>query len=329
MVLPDRYTLANLKRAVRQPTKIVEELRRLPMVSHGVVQRLWARRNGYGESDAVDLVAADWDNLVILDACRADLFEEVVDTERFDDYDRVISVASNTTPWSIKNFKGRELGDIVYVTGNPAPSKTVANDFHDFIEVWTDPDAHDEETYTVPPGPVVEAAIEAAEQYPDKRLIVHFIHPHIPFVETPDLIYRTDWNDAERVGIEVEDPEPPHTVWEALEMGEVDRDEVWEGYRKNLEHILPHVYDLIEQLDGKTVLTSDHGNMLGESTVSGKRIYGHPGGIRSPELLEVPWCEIETDERRQITDDGVDSMGSVDSDLIEDRLAALGYVDEQ
>jgi hypothetical protein len=49
--------------------------------------------------------------------------------------------------------------------------------------------------------------------------------------------------------------------------------------------------------------------------------------MRCPELLEVPWCEVEGDVKKKIRDDGVNSTGSVESDLINDRLAALGYVD--
>lgn len=327
MVLPDRYTFSNLRRAIREPELIGEELGRMPDVFHEIAQKAWAAANGYGEKDAVKLVDEDWDNLIIIDACRADLFEEIVDVDEFDSYERVVSIGTNTTPWSIKNFRGEQLGDTVYVTGNPAPSKTVSDEFHDFIEVWTDPDVHDKNAYTVPPEPIVEAALEAAEEYPDKRLIVHFIHPHIPFVETPDLIFRTYWRDAERLGIEVGDREPPNSVWEAMEMGEAEPDEVWAAYRKNLEHVLPHLDELIDGLSGKTVLTSDHGNMLGEKTVSGKTVYGHPGGIRSKELVEVPWAETDDGERREISDDGVRSSGSVDSDVIDERLAALGYVE--
>jgi hypothetical protein len=34
----------------------------------------------------MDYANADWDTLIILDACRADLFEETVDTEQWDSY---------------------------------------------------------------------------------------------------------------------------------------------------------------------------------------------------------------------------------------------------
>jgi len=328
-MLPDRYTWGNVKRALKQPELLVEELGRLPFTAHAIVQNVYASLNGYGEGSAVDLVAADWDNLIVIDACRADLFEETMDTDWYDEYRRVVSVDSNTTPWSIKNFKGRELGDTVFVTGNPATSKTVPDDFHRFIEVWADPEAHDANSYTVPPEPVCDATREAAAEYPDKRLVVHLVQPHAPFVPRPDLVYRTYWSEADRVGVNVGEPDadPPNNVWEALELGLVDRDEVWEGYRENLEYVMGPVHDLAADLPGKTVITSDHGNVLGERTVTGRLVYGHPGGIRLRALVEVPWAVIEGGERKTIRNDGVYSEGSMESEIIDQRLAALGYVE--
>lgn len=52
-MLPDRYTLGNLKRALRQPELLVEELGRLPFTAHATVQNAYASLNGYGEGDAV------------------------------------------------------------------------------------------------------------------------------------------------------------------------------------------------------------------------------------------------------------------------------------
>jgi hypothetical protein len=327
-MLPDRYTLSNFRRALNQPEKFLEEIRRLPFTFHAVIQNAYATMQGYGESDAILVMDEDWDNLIVIDACRLDLFEEVVDTTQFDEYRRVVSVDSNTTPWSIKNFKDRQAGDTVYVTGNSAPSKTIPDEFHEFVEIWTDPEATDETSFTVPADVVTERTIEAAREYPDKRIISHYVQPHVPFVPRPDLIFRTYTSDADRLGLDVEDPEPPHTVWEAIEMGEVDREQAWEGYRENLEYAMEHVMELVENLKGRTVITSDHGNMLGERTVSGRRVYGHPGGMRTRALVEVPWAVVDDGERKKTRDDGVNSEGSMDSDIIDERLAALGYVDE-
>lgn len=328
-MIPDRYTYKNFKRAVRQPEKFVEELGRLPSTFHSVVQEGWANMNGLGENDAVRLIEEDWDNLIVIDACRADLFEEVVDTDRFDEYERKVSVDTNTTPWSIKNFKGERMGDTVYVNGNPATSKTIPDEFHRFIEVWTDRDAwtdpDDEGVEVLPPKPVFEAAVEASEEYPNKRLVVHFIQPHAPFIRDPQISYTKQWDPTGEGG--AKDPNKPDDTWEGIRMGEVEPEDAWEGYKRNLEYVTPYVFDLIENLRGKTVLTSDHGNMMGERTVSGKRIYGHPGGFRCPELVEVPWCVVEGAERKEVTDDGVHSEGTVNSDLVNERLAALGYVE--
>lgn len=303
-MIPDRYTWQNFKRALDQPEKFVEEIQRIPITLHSAAQELWANQNGLGEKDAVRLIEEDWDNLIVIDACRADLFENVVDVNRFDEYRREVSIDTNTTPWSIKNFKGKGLGDTVYITGNPATSKTVPDEFHRYIETWAD---WEEANYL--PEPVYDEAVAAAEEFPNKRLIVHFVQPHVPFIDNPELIDRSN-------GL---------NVWERIEAGEVERDAVWEAYEENLRYVIPIVFDLIEALPGRTILTSDHGNMLGETTVTGKPIYGHPGGVRCPELVEVPWCVVEGSERRAIIDDGVKSKGSVSSELVKERLAALGY----
>jgi hypothetical protein len=328
-MLPDRYTVGNLKRALGQPGMFLEELGRLPFTAHATVQRAYAQLNGYGEKHAVRLMDEDWDNLIVLDACRYDLFEEFVDTDAFDSYRHVISIDSNTTPWSIKNFKGGQHGDTVYVNGNPGASKTVPDEFHRFIEVWTDEDAHDDTTFTIPAETVTEYTRDAIEEYPDKRLIVHYVQPHKPFVPRPDLVYRTSWPAREKAGLDPgeteHDPDGPEGVWNALREGVVGFDEVWRGYGENLEYVMEDVFDLLEILPGKTVVTSDHGNMLGERTVTGRKVYGHPGGLRTHTLVEVPWAVVDGDERKEIRDDGVQSTGSMNSEIIEDRLAALGY----
>ena len=56
---------------------------------------------------------------------------------------------------------------------------------------------------------------------------------------------------------------------------------------------------LIESLDGKTVVTSDHGNLFGRRLWPiPLQKYGHPPGLRFPELIEVPWHETPFENRR-------------------------------
>ena len=48
-----------------------------------------------------------------------------------------------------------------------------------------------------------------------------------------------------------------------------------------MERLLPY-------LEGKIVISSDHGNCFGEHGV-----YGHPSGLRYKELVIVPYLEVE------------------------------------
>lgn len=68
-------------------------------------------------SDGVDMAEEDWDHMLILDACRADMFEEVVG-EVGDKYRRRRSNASATPEWIERTFAHKSMGDAVYVSAN-------------------------------------------------------------------------------------------------------------------------------------------------------------------------------------------------------------------
>ena len=110
---------------------------------------------------------------------------------------------------------------------------------------------------------------------------------------------------------------------------EADREQVLAAYRENLDLVLPHVEALLETLSGKSVVTSDHGNLVGERGFPIPiRMYGHPRGLHHEELLSVPWLESERDERRRtVAEPPVDADADADADegVVADRLRALGY----
>jgi len=69
------------------------------------------------------------------------------------------------------------------------------------------------------------------------------------------------------------------TTWMQIITGHVDieRDEIWDAYKNNLKLVLPSVRELVDELTGKMVITSDHGNMFGErSSPIPYREWGHP-----------------------------------------------------
>ena len=273
---------------------------------------------------SVRVMDEDWDVLCVLDGCRADLFECVADREPFDDYRRATSAGSATPEWTRRNFRGGSFGDTVYVSANPYTSRLAGNAFHEIVEVWRD--GFDAEVGTVRPETVAAAARDADERHPDKRVIVHFMQPHYPVLGHPDLQFagidagRMLGMDGSESGMD-----QPHDPWEALSLGLVSRQRVWRAYRDNLETVLDPALAVARDLTGRSVLTSDHGNLLGERAWPVPvRLYGHPAGVRVSALIEVPWAVLEG-ERRTVRDEGTTPVGTADEAAMNERLRALGY----
>lgn len=278
-----------------------------------------------GRGGSVRVMDEDWDTLVVLDACREDLFTQRASVTDYDDYRAVTSRGSTTREWVRQNFAGGDFGDTVYVTSNPYVSREAGDAFHKLIECWmTD---FDDERKTVPPDAVVDAAKRAHEEYPDKRVVVHFMQPHHPFIGERELTFAGWQIEGESHGGEGDERQRPYTPWDALWMGRVSKDELWDAYGDNLTLALDAVDDLLEDIDGRVAITSDHGNMLGERTFPlPLRVYGHPKGIRNKELVEVPWAVKDVGPRRTIRAGETRSVTDSDADDLEDRLADLGYV---
>jgi uncharacterized cupin superfamily protein len=227
------------------------------------------------EGEGIDQFS--WDNLIILDACRHDLYEEVNGPT-----ESRVSCASHTQGFIAENFsKEDRFQDTIYITANPQLDDSILEEvlgtsdlFHEKYEVyrtdWSD------EKNTVLPDPVVRDAKSAEKLFPEKRKIIHFMQPHYPFIDS-DLVYEGQAN------LEQIEGEGTLSVWDAAEKGEVERKEVWQEYRKNLEFIMPFVEELVDSLEGKTIITSDHGNLVGENG-----LYGHPGELNLEPLRKVP-----------------------------------------
>ena len=277
-----------------------------------------------GYRDGIQIMDEDWDVLIVLDACRFDLFEEVFDIDRFDSYQTKTSLGSATTEWTARNFAGNEHGDTVYVSANPFTTTVAGNSFHNLIEVWDG--AFDEGLKTVPPEAVADAAVVAGEEHPNKRMIVHFMQPHYPFIGSRkfgSMGFDPDAMVNDTIGDDLMTP------WVAIKDGIANRDEVWKAYRQNLEIVMNSVYRVTDTVSGRTIITSDHGNMIGErGWPIPIPVYGHPVGLRYPQLVEVPWAVLEDRERRQVTNDGIQPVAVGDRGVINDRLRDLGYLQE-
>ncbi|ELZ21460.1 alkaline phosphatase family protein [Natrinema limicola] len=263
--------------------------------------------------NSIEFLDEDWDVLVVLDACRYDLFAR---KNPFDvSVDKVHSNATQTREYIRNNFVGRDYRDTVYVTASPQFADFELNFAH-IEHVWRD--RWDEEYNTVRPESITEAAIDVANRYDDKRLIIHYMQPHYPFIGPTG-------RKLDEQATFVPNPENL-SVWEQLSAGHLDEETVRKAYEENLSVVVPEVERLVENVEGKTVITSDHGNLFGQRVCwLPIRIYGHPARVHHPELTAVPWVELPYDSRREV----IPATETMDTDTsfeaVEERLADLGY----
>jgi hypothetical protein len=192
-----------------------------------------------------------------------------------------------------------------------------------YIDAWSD------EHGTVLPEDVVEATLRAHDSYPNKRLVVHFMQPHRPYLGETEKELQRQHNIGGFNRYLAYTDEAPTTVSfsKLIENGEVPVEKAQSAYRETLDIVLDQVERLIGRLPGKSVVSADHGEMLGERIIpltSPKFGHSHQY-IRNETLYRVPWLELPTSERREVIADEPIGGDSGSSAEIQGRLQALGY----
>jgi len=235
-----------------------------------------------------------WDNLILLDALRYDMFKQVNNLPGVLEYR--ISRGSCTNEFLKENFKGRRSEDVVYITANPLVDYHAGNCFHKIVSVWKS--GWDEEYDTVLPETMVKYSVKAVNEYPDKRLIIHFVQPHYPFLgenARKEIGEHAGMGMARQEALGDDHAQHKHeTVWDLFRKNKIDKGRLWSAYRENLELTLPHVKDLLEELPGKTVVSTDHANLFGERIPPlFTKEYGHPCGIYAKNLVRIPWFIVK------------------------------------
>lgn len=253
------------------------------------------------------VVNEDWDNLIIFDACRFDIFEKQ-STFRDHKLEKKISRGSWSNEWIKSNFIGKNMHDTVYVTSNGWSRRIPEGTFHRIIPLYDQPDARNPENVT-------QAALEANDKHPNKRLIIHYMQPHAPHLT--ELGQQWGWG-----------------IWSAALEGEITHSELVNSYTQNLRMVEDQFKILLSELVGKTVITSDHGENLGERGFSdgtgasrfgfNKQLYGH--GFQTQECRFVPWCIIDDSTRKNVTYSEPETQREIDEEKRIENLRDLGYV---
>lgn len=263
-------------------------------------------------SEATNVLDKEWDILIILDACRYDLFTslsaEFMRLEDYKNYSHIISVASSTGEWFEKTFKGRNCKDIIYISGNPwINERCIAGDiagqqnigrnpFFKIVTAWKDKEniIHN----TTHPESITKLAEYFMKVYPDKRLILHYMQPHFPYIGKHP-IYQELWEPVRKEmfrldkTIKGEQPRHPYpykpqsSLWNVMKEGIITREDAWIGYRENLRLVMKEL-DTWKSFKGKKAITADHGECFLDYGID-----GHPSGMRVEELVKVPWYEVK------------------------------------
>ena len=263
-----------------------------------------------------------WENLIILDACRYDSFEENVLRTGFNGrLELRQSRGTDTRTFLEQNFSHGSHPEIVYVTANPVVSRFLRGRVGQIVPVWKL--AWDEQNNTVMPGPVCDYALEARRRFPKHRLIIHFMQPHYPFVG-----YKLEASTFKGRPRPLTCYAPTWSKWEQF-MVYSDPSDTKALYNQNLAFVMNYVQDLATELTGLTVITADHGESFGDrlSPLFPIRVYEHPPRVAIRSLITVPWFIVGPQVRTQslghpvsYTVDEVD-----DEELIKQRLKLLGY----
>lgn len=277
---------------------------------------------------AADFIDEDWDVLILLDACRADYYREATPFDG-DVQTRVVP-GSASHEFIEATFLDRELHDTVYVTPNPHLYMLDGDVFHAVRDCR---DAWDERLQTVTPEAMTDICRSVAAEYPDKRLILHYMQPHTPYLgATADRIRErfafAGWNPDHVSDGNPESRDRP-LIWDLVRDGEIEWSDVRSAYRETLERAIESVAELVADLDGRVVVSADHGELLGERLVpGGPREWAHPEGLSARQLRVVPWQVVQDESRPEITAEPPEERSELSEEAVNDRLRALGYVDE-
>lgn len=253
----------------------------------------------YKRNKGIFLLNEPWDNLIILDACRYDFFKEAYIKRNIKGilYEKK-SRGSHTVSFLLENFRNMKYSDIVYITANPHVDLLLKDKFHKIISVWKD--GWDEKEKTVLPKTMFEYALEAKMNYPKKKLIIHFMQPHYPYIG-----YKFGHNTIEKLRKPQQNRKSFMkrrknnsflTLYSAKIYSSIEKKTHIRVYKANLELALDYVEKLIETLPGTIIITSDHGEAFGERIFPFLpfKLFGHHRRFKIPILLKIPWLKFKS-----------------------------------
>jgi len=298
----------------------------------------------------------DWDLLVVLDACRADVLASLAPGTPFlEEVGRIRSVGSMTAEWMLNTFTGSRAGtfaETAVVSANIWSHRIFEERFHEtgghgygmihegrpaWNPVGADAFAHHETVSPFAnqarrlhpegehvPHVLTDRAIAVGRRADVERLVVHYTLPHLNHIGNA-----LAWSPGETTRDELmagdlavtRDLEPGEKAWPPVRRREISTERLRENYTANLELALEYVGILLDNVDAeRVVVTADHGEAFGE-----RGVLGHPYAYPYAPVRTVPWAPTSaTDERTY--DPQYDELERPPTDReLDEHLRAMGY----
>lgn len=305
--------------------------------------------------------------LVVLDACRFDYFADQYHDYLTGDLNKVWSPANRTPVWVPKTWTEQYdityisanpyAGNFEYDASGY--QYCAGERFSRMIEVWDF--GWDSEHHCVPPETMTNVALDVANSGEKTRQIIHYIQPHQPYIgeyelnhivtDLPDVEetisgekkqeflekksevtleemakFQISWGEKHEYDISL--PDMKKGVKDMISEEKITDEELQTAYRDNLNRVLNEVKRLVSHLDCPVIITSDHGDLLGEN---GEYMHDPTSKRMHRKLREVPWLIVDESiigaQENNIQDSAL-SQSSNQSDQqpeVEERLSYLGY----
>lgn len=296
---------------------------------------VWGLLGIFYHDSGIKILEKDWKYMFICDACRYDMFRDTHDIGG--ELTSIRSRGGETGEFHKNNFVDDEYDDIVYVSATPRSNKFIRERVYEYIPVWEQ--EWDEETGLVPAERMEAYCIEAINQYPNKRVICHFLQPHLS-IQTSEGVSGADqinFNKDKSVLKKFSEGKisrqfPGSSPWILYQEGYASQDELWELQKQKLDKFYQVVENILPYCEESTVITSDHGNCYGEKLHPQLpwRIYEHPKNLNHQDLRTVPWLQVDLSQYTEKTAEysSTTNQSEITEDVAKERLRDLGYINE-
>lgn len=255
----------------------------------------------------------DWDLLVVLDACRPEWLRKVQSEYNFiSEVDTIHSVGSHSDEWISNTFNHEyadQMEDTIYITGNHYADGLENSNLATF-ETAHDYGGWAYDSASPPAHIITDLAVTTARETNWERCIVHYMQPHKPFLS----------REGERHEFSVKDWSLGYEPYRRYLDGKISMEDLHAGFISNLKYVLEEVELLLANVDASsTVLTSDHGQSLGEDG-----LWDHTAGVKHPSVRRVPWVETIATDKKTLDPDIYESA-QYDEEVLKQNLQDLGY----